>query len=114
MWSLYLLYNNYSGYTYIGCTTDPDRRLRQHRREIKGGARSTAKNCKSWRLCLVLSGFANRSEAMRWEKIIKLRCRGFAGRVAGFKVVSMGKCPYGSYRNPKMYDPPKGLILEVK
>jgi len=30
------------GQTYIGATVDPDRRLRQHNKEITGGARATA------------------------------------------------------------------------
>lgn len=36
----YLLYTN-EGQTYVGATVDPDRRLRQHNREISGGARAT-------------------------------------------------------------------------
>ena len=36
----YMLYTN-EGHTYIGATNDPDRRLRQHNREISGGARAT-------------------------------------------------------------------------
>jgi structure-specific endonuclease subunit SLX1 len=36
----YLLYTD-EGQTYVGATVDPDRRLRQHNKEIKGGARAT-------------------------------------------------------------------------
>jgi predicted GIY-YIG superfamily endonuclease len=36
----YLLYTD-EGQTYVGATVDPDRRLRQHNQEIKGGARAT-------------------------------------------------------------------------
>ena len=37
----YMLYTD-EGQTYIGATVDPDRRLRQHNKEITGGARATA------------------------------------------------------------------------
>jgi len=36
----YLLYTD-KGHTYIGATTDVDRRLRQHNQELTGGARAT-------------------------------------------------------------------------
>jgi predicted GIY-YIG superfamily endonuclease len=35
-----MLYTD-EGHTYIGATVDPDRRLRQHNKEISGGARAT-------------------------------------------------------------------------
>ena len=106
MWHVYLLYNKAIQRTYIGCTTDPKRRLRQHNREIAGGARSTLKGTGHWFLHAVLSGFESRSEAMRWEKILKLRGRGFVGRTAVFIMVAEGKCPPG-----KHYEVPKGITL---
>ena len=36
----YLLYTE-NQQTYVGATVDPDRRLRQHNKEISGGARAT-------------------------------------------------------------------------
>lgn len=36
----YMLYTD-KNQTYIGATIDPDRRLRQHNKEISGGARAT-------------------------------------------------------------------------
>lgn len=40
-WTLYLLYNTASNITYIGVTTDIDRRIRQHNGEIAGGGKMT-------------------------------------------------------------------------
>jgi len=37
----YMLYTS-KNQTYIGATVDPDRRLRQHNKELSGGARATA------------------------------------------------------------------------
>jgi structure-specific endonuclease subunit SLX1 len=37
----YLLYTD-EGQTYVGATIDPNRRLRQHNKEISGGARATS------------------------------------------------------------------------
>lgn len=93
MWHIYLLSNSYSGTTYIGCTTDPDRRLRQHNREIKGGARSTLKYYGHWYIHMVLSGFKDRAEAMRWERIVKIRFKGLANRSFAFIEIAAGRCP---------------------
>lgn len=108
MWHIYLLSNDISGSTYIGCTTNPDRRLRQHNREIKGGARSTFKYYGHWYIHMVLSGFDSRSSAMRWEKIIKSRTRGRKDRSKAFENLANGICP----PNGKHYEVPKGLILD--
>jgi predicted GIY-YIG superfamily endonuclease len=40
MFSCYLLITE-NNQTYVGATTNPDRRLRQHNKEISGGARAT-------------------------------------------------------------------------
>lgn len=107
MWHVYLLYTPMFHRTYIGCTTDPKRRLRQHNQEIAGGAKSTRKHAGHWQLRKVLSGFKNRSEAMRWEKILKSRCWGLEARDAGFVMVDKGKCP----GNKKAYLVPQGIKL---
>lgn len=54
-------------YLYIGYTLDPFRRLRQHNGEIAGGAKKTSRH-KGWRLMMALTGFSNKSQALRFEK----------------------------------------------
>ncbi|AUF82199.1 GIY-YIG nuclease superfamily protein [Tetraselmis virus 1] len=54
------------GRTYIGKTNDLERRLRQHNKEIVGGARATA-NGSDWKPVMVLSGFDTDSEALQAE-----------------------------------------------
>ena len=51
--------------TYIGMTDDPLRRLRQHNREIAGGARATAG--RKWKHVCVISGFPTRRSALQFE-----------------------------------------------
>lgn len=91
-WSVYLLVSG--NRTYVGSTTDPHRRLRQHNGEIVGGARAT--RGKKWELYVWVSGFENRSSACRWEKLVKMRARGKIPRcIALEELVFLNKCPAG-------------------
>lgn len=107
MWYVYLL-ANFDGRTYIGATTNPARRERQHNGEIVGGARSTSRY-RPWIMYCYLSGFQTKSEAYRWEKLLKTRARGFDARLQSFQEVSSGKCP--PYKRRKQYQVPGGLRL---
>ena len=107
-WKVYLLFNTETKRSYIGATTDVDRRLRQHKREIKGGAKSTFKFYQHWTLVCFLNGFKDRSEAMRWEKLLKLRSRGVKERLYNFELVAKGICPEGK----KSYEVPSDITLE--
>jgi structure-specific endonuclease subunit SLX1 len=51
--------------TYVGATVDPNRRLRQHNGEIKGGARATAG--RSWTRKYLVGCFDTEREALRFE-----------------------------------------------
>ena len=54
-------------HTYIGATPDPDRRLRQHNRELSGGAKATEHRAGNWyRVCFV-SRFPDKSKALSFE-----------------------------------------------
>lgn len=59
-----------SGKTYNGYTINIDRRLKQHNRELCGGAKATGMG-KNWYYIAILSGFTNSSEALSCEWKIK-------------------------------------------
>lgn len=109
-WTVYLIFTG--SRTYVGATTDPDRRLRQHNRELTGGARATHKGAGTWKFAMYLTGFLDRSSAYRWEAIVKKRARGLAARSQALLEVSEGVCP-GVDRGKKAYSPPKKLKLRV-
>jgi predicted GIY-YIG superfamily endonuclease len=64
-WSVYLLISLDGRRTYVGATSDPERRLKQHNREKSGGARSTAGV--AWRRAALVSGFRDKIEALQFE-----------------------------------------------
>ena len=54
--------------TYVGYTTDPIRRLRQHNGELKhGGAKRTARNGRPWQYAAIVDGFQDKVSAMKFE-----------------------------------------------
>ena len=67
-WFVYILRCG-DGSLYTGVTTDPQRRLRQHRGEIKGGARYT--RARSPVDMVYLESQSNRSSATKREAEIK-------------------------------------------
>jgi predicted GIY-YIG superfamily endonuclease len=67
------------GFFYVGSTTDPARRLREHNGVIKGGGRYTSKH-RPWKPRALFGPYTNRSEGFRAEKALK-RKRGWS-RVA--------------------------------
>lgn len=52
--------------TFIGVTTSPPRRIRQHNRDISGGARATELQY-PWETVCVLQGFSSASIALSFE-----------------------------------------------
>lgn len=67
-----------NGSTYIGATVDLNRRLRQHNKEIKGGAHATASKVakgEQWIRAAHVSGFPNWQAALqfewRWKQITR-------------------------------------------
>jgi structure-specific endonuclease subunit SLX1 len=80
---VYLLEST-DGATYVGATVDVDHRLRQHNKEIKGGAYATGSRVKkgeSWsRICYV-SGFPDWSAALQFEWRFKQLSRKLAAKM---------------------------------
>jgi predicted GIY-YIG superfamily endonuclease len=62
---VYLLQAIGSDKAYVGYTSNLARRIRQHNREIKGGAKRTRFN--QWRMVCHVSGFTSMCEALRFE-----------------------------------------------
>lgn len=71
MFYCYLLITE-NNQTYVGATTDPDKRLRQHNREISGGARATRIRVEqglSWnRVCYI-------SQIPEWRSALQIEWR---------------------------------------
>lgn len=66
---VYLLVST-SGATYVGATVDLDHRLRQHNKEIKGGAKATSikvERGETWQRHCYVSGFPTWQAALQFE-----------------------------------------------
>lgn len=55
--------------TYVGVTTDIQRRLRQHNGELAGGAAATAD--RQWRVAASFQGFDSKHHALQFEDVFK-------------------------------------------
>jgi structure-specific endonuclease subunit SLX1 len=73
---VYLLESSDSKATYVGATVDVERRLRQHNKELKGGAFATSAKVQkgeTWNRVCYLSGFPDWSAALqlewRWKQL---------------------------------------------
>ena len=66
---VYLLVST-NGSTYIGATMDLNRRLRQHNKEIKGGAHATGikvSQGETWQRAAYISGFPDWQSTLQFE-----------------------------------------------
>ena len=68
-----------NGSTYIGATVNLDKRIRQHNKEIKGGAKATSMKVEQgevWKYICYVENFPNYNEALkfewRWKQISRL------------------------------------------
>lgn len=67
-----------SGATYVGATVDLDRRLRQHNKEIKGGAKATSAKVvrgETWKRICYVENFPDWSAALQFEWAWKFQSR---------------------------------------
>ena len=59
-----------NGSTYIGATVDLDKRIRQHNKKIKGGAKATSikvDNGEEWSYVCYIENFPSWNEALKFE-----------------------------------------------
>jgi structure-specific endonuclease subunit SLX1 len=84
----------YKNHTYVGYTVDPAHRLRQHNREIKGGAKATNKGL--WKFMALITGFKTSQNALSCEWKLKhpdgkrrkaTKYNGIDGRILSLKEV---------------------------
>ena len=68
-WVCYLIANG--GYTYVGVSPTPEKRLRQHNGEIKGGAKYTTSKGNGWKYACHISGFKSKNDVLKIEWAIK-------------------------------------------
>ncbi|MDP6762089.1 MAG: GIY-YIG nuclease family protein [Planctomycetota bacterium] len=71
-WTVYVLVSSRADRTYVGISTDHERRLDQHNGLAPGGARST-RGGRPWRIGATFGPFSTRSQALRIEGEIKRR-----------------------------------------
>ena len=69
MWFVYVLVSN-TGRTYVGVTTDVDRRLQQHNGALPGGARSTRAH-RPWEVGRLEGPVRSRGRAQALEYTLK-------------------------------------------
>lgn len=74
-WFVYVLWSESRGRTYVGISTEPERRLAQHNGERPGGARAT-RGGRPWVIGACYGPYADRSQASREE----LRVKALRGR----------------------------------
>jgi len=70
LWQVYILWSETNGATYVGVTTDPERRVRQHNGEEPGGARRTRAG-RPWKLHALHGPFPDRGAAQQVEHRLK-------------------------------------------
>ena len=68
-WFFYLIKNN--NCTYAGVSPTPDKRLRQHNGEIKGGAKYTTSKGRGWEHICLIGGFQDKIQSMQFEWAVK-------------------------------------------
>jgi predicted GIY-YIG superfamily endonuclease len=82
----------YKNHSYYGFTTNPVRRLKQHNREIKGGAKATNKG--KWEFAMLITGFKTSNNALSCEWKFKhpdgkrRKDKSFSGELGRIKTIN--------------------------
>jgi len=82
---VYLLESSISKTTYVGATTNLNRRLRQHNKEIKGGAFITGAKVsrgETWRRVCYIKGFPDWTATLQFEWRWKHLTRRITGKMS--------------------------------
>ena len=70
LWRVYVLVSDDGTRTYVGISTDPERRLLEHNGDYPGGAKSTRYG-RPWMIGRLLGPYEDRSTAQRAEYRLK-------------------------------------------
>jgi len=95
---------NKPGFFYVGCTTEPHRRLREHNGETKGGGKWTRKH-RPWIARALYGPYMGRSNAQRAEYALKHGKRG-KGRIR-WSTLDSEWCRGAGPNHPWVTDPTK-------
>jgi predicted GIY-YIG superfamily endonuclease len=118
---VYLLEST-KGNTYVGATVDLDRRLRQHNKEIKGGAYATSMKVAQgevWRRACYVKGFPDWRAALQFEWRWKQLSRKFSiklppleRRAAALKLLLAFERPTSKAVSYKEWLSPPEVVIE--
>jgi structure-specific endonuclease subunit SLX1 len=108
--------------TYVGATVDLDRRLRQHNKEIKGGAHATgikvAKGC-TWIRAAHVSGFPDWQAALQFEwrfkqisRKLPIKMKPLARRIMALKMLLALERPTTKAKAYSEWPSPPVVVLE--
>lgn len=115
-----------TGKTYVGFSTNVDRRLRQHNGELQGGAKATKGG--SWKRILTVTGFPTQQAALQFEwkwkhlsrtskgSAVERRCQAL-GVLLNSEQSTSNAVPFSMYETPLMIlldDPSVGPLLRDK
>jgi predicted GIY-YIG superfamily endonuclease len=90
----YILYNECNNTTYNGYTNNLTRRLRQHNRELVGGAKATRKNAGTWKyLAIITCDTFTKNKSLSYEYRLRY--------------------PTNKKPRPSEYNGPDGRILSI-
>ncbi len=112
---VYLLTNTQSNRTYLGITNNPQRRIRQHNGELKGGAKYTYsfKGNGYWNYKLHITNLS-KPEALSIERTIKNKRNQFRGKDGLFKKIDCLSQMSAQYDHSQVifFDDMKDLVNE--